>query len=143
MKQSFKIKGGFDGLIQQAKSALQVWSMWAHFKVVVNNEVYYFRWVEEGTYKMDARAMVALSKPYIQEFVKQQTEMLGPFPHESEVLAAIGRIREYALFQIQSRTPVGVDKKLPNGDMHKAGTLKAGMRVVVVRGGQGFEVNPD
>lgn len=133
MKNRFRVKGGLGDLINKAKSALNAWSGRFHFKIIVNNDVYYFRWVEEGTSKMAPRGMVAKSLPLIQEFAANQIKLLGPFPTEEDIDRAIERTRQFALDTIRSKTPIGVDKKLPNGEMHKAGTLVRGFTVEVLK----------
>lgn len=137
MAKRFEVKTNLGQLIDKARSALNAWVSYDDFSIQVYNDVYYFRFVEEGTDKMAPRAMVAESLPLIKEFLKNQIRRLGPFPTEAQIEEAVRLTEQYALDEIRSRTPIGKDYTLPNGEEHKAGTLVRGFRIEIVRKGKG------
>jgi len=100
------VGGSFGGFLDRVRLQAENLRGRPRLKLTVNNSVFYFEFVEKGTSKMKARAMVRRSIPVIEAFIQNQLVLLGPFFSEAELDIVIRRCEQFALDEILSRTPV-------------------------------------
>jgi hypothetical protein len=115
------VGGSFKGFLGKVRRQMEDLQGRPKLRVVIRNNVPYFKFVEYGTSKMEARAMVRKSLPLIQEFMRQQLSGLGAFFDDAD-LDQVKRLGEqFALDEIRSRTPI------------ESGTLVRGFEIEIVR----------
>lgn len=100
------VGGSFGNFLNQVRLQAENLRGRPRLKLTVSNQVYYFDFVERGTKKMTAVAMVRRSIPVIEAFIQNQLVLLGPFFTEGELDVVIRRCEQFALDEILSRTPV-------------------------------------
>lgn len=130
---SLNVRSNFTQFIQpliNMKASLQSYQ---GIRLAILNEVYYACFVEFGTSKMDARAMVRRSLESIDRFLLDLWHWM-PFPFTAEDIELLMElVKDFAIEEIKRRTPIGVDKYAGGKQVHKAGTLKEGFQGRVER----------
>ena len=97
---------GWDQVIDHFQNMADAFKDSAGFRVRIINELEYFFYVEYGTSRMAARAMVANSIEEITEMIDQMWKGFdGPFT-PTQLILLFDEVKKRAIEIIQSRTPV-------------------------------------
>lgn len=108
----------FSGFLNKARQQRENLMGRPRLKVTVHNSVLHFKFVEYGTDKMEARAMVRKSMPEIEDFLRRQLSRLGPFFTDEELDEGCRLTAQYALDVIRSRTPIETGELVRGFEVH-------------------------